>query len=118
MSQGVWVVPGVPILALAPAFQRNSNPRGKPRGDRELCHAACDGHPSLADLATRYSERSGRDVSDLHWYVAFAAFKLAVILEGVHYRYVQGKTVGEGFDTIGGLVGPLVRRGHEALEGN
>ena len=76
------------------------------------------GHPPLADLATRYAERSGRDVSDLHWYVAFAAFKLAVILEGVHYRYVQGKTVGEGFETIGGLVGPLVRRGHEALEGN
>jgi hypothetical protein len=50
--------------------------------------------------------------------VGFAAFKLAVILEGVHYRYVQGQTVGEGFDTIGNLVAPLVMRGHEALEGN
>jgi aminoglycoside phosphotransferase (APT) family kinase protein len=76
------------------------------------------GHPSLGEIAARYAERSGRDVGDLHWYVAFAAFKLAVILEGVHYRYVQGKTVGDGFDTIGSLVGPLVRRGHEALEGN
>jgi aminoglycoside phosphotransferase (APT) family kinase protein len=75
------------------------------------------GHPPVAGLGARYAERSGRDVSDLHWYVAFAAFKLAVILEGVHYRYVQGQTVGEGFDTIGNLVGPLVRRGHEALEG-
>ncbi|MDT5030053.1 MAG: hypothetical protein QOC94_224, partial [Actinoplanes sp.] len=35
-----------------------------------------------------------------------------------HYRYVQGKTVGEGFDTVGALVDPLVRQGHEALEGN
>ena len=43
---------------------------------------------------------------------------LAVILEGVHYRYVQGQTVGAGFDTIGALVGPLVMRGHEALEAN
>ena len=75
------------------------------------------GHPSLVEMGARYAERSGRDVSDLHWYVAFAAFKLAVILEGVHYRYVQGQTVGEGFETIGNLVGPLVRRGHEALEG-
>jgi aminoglycoside phosphotransferase (APT) family kinase protein len=75
------------------------------------------GHPSLAEIGERYAERSKRDVSDLHWYVGFAAFKLAVILEGVHYRYVQGQTVGEGFDTIGDLVGPLVRRGHEALEG-
>ena len=76
------------------------------------------GHPSVPELAARYAERSRRDVSDLHWYVAFAAFKLAVILEGVHYRYVQGQTVGEGFATIGNLVGPLVMRGHEALEGN
>jgi aminoglycoside phosphotransferase (APT) family kinase protein len=78
---------------------------------------AVPGHPTLAELGGRYAERSKRDVSDLHWYVAFAAFKLAVILEGVHYRYVHGQTVGEGFDTIGNLVGPLVRRGHEALEG-
>jgi aminoglycoside phosphotransferase (APT) family kinase protein len=75
------------------------------------------GHPSLAELRARYAERSNRNVDDLHWYVGFAAFKLAVILEGVHYRYVQGQTVGEGFETIGNLVGPLVRRGHEALEG-
>jgi aminoglycoside phosphotransferase (APT) family kinase protein len=75
------------------------------------------GHPSLAEMSEAYAKRSGRDVSDLHWYVGFAAFKLAVILEGVHYRFVQGKTVGDGFDTVGALVGPLVRQGHEALEG-
>lgn len=80
--------------------------------------AKVPGHPSLPEMTERYAARSGRDVSDLHWYVAFAAFKLAVILEGVHYRYVQGQTVGDGFETIGNLVGPLVMRGHEALEGN
>ena len=75
------------------------------------------GHPSLAEMADHYAKRSGRDVSDLHWYVGFAAFKLAVILEGVHYRYVQGQTVGEGFDTVGALVAPLVTQGHESLDG-
>jgi aminoglycoside phosphotransferase (APT) family kinase protein len=75
------------------------------------------GHPSLSEMAGHYAERSGRDVSDLHWYVGFAAFKLAVILEGVHYRYVQGQTVGEGFDTVGALVAPLVAQGHESLDG-
>lgn len=87
-------------------------------GGRATVPLQVPGHPTLAELSARYAERSGRDVSDLHWYVAFAAFKLAVILEGVHYRYVQGQTVGEGFETIGNLVGPLVMRGHEALEGN
>ena len=75
------------------------------------------GHPSLTEMAGHYAKRSGRDVSDLHWYVAFAAFKLAVILEGVHYRYVQGQTVGDGFDTVGALVAPLVTQGHESLDG-
>jgi aminoglycoside phosphotransferase (APT) family kinase protein len=75
------------------------------------------GHPSLAEMAEHYAKRSGRDVSDLHWYVGFAAFKLAVILEGVHYRFVQGQTVGEGFETVGALVAPLVAQGHESLNG-
>jgi aminoglycoside phosphotransferase (APT) family kinase protein len=85
---------------------------------QSIAPLAVPGHPTRPELAERYAERSKRDVGDLHWYVGFAAFKLAVILEGVHYRYVQGQTVGEGFDTIGALVGPLVRQGHEALEGN
>ena len=87
-------------------------------GGRATVPIKVAGHPTLREMSDRYAGRSGRDVSDLHWYVAFAAFKLAVILEGVHYRYVQGQTVGDGFETIGNLVGPLVMRGHEALEGN
>jgi aminoglycoside phosphotransferase (APT) family kinase protein len=75
------------------------------------------GHPSLAEMAGRYAKQSGRDVGDLHWYVAFAAFKLAVILEGVHYRFTQGQTVGDGFDTVGALVAPLVAQGHSSLRG-
>ena len=75
------------------------------------------GHPTLEEIGHRYAERSKRDVNDLHWYVAFACFKLAVILEGVHYRYVQGQTVGEGFATVGLMVAPLVAQGHQALEG-
>ena len=47
--------------------------------------------------------------------MAFGYFKLAVILEGIHYRYVQGKTVGEGFDTVGPAVAPLALAGLDAL---
>jgi aminoglycoside phosphotransferase (APT) family kinase protein len=76
------------------------------------------GHPSLDEMAARYAERSKRDVGDLHWYVGFAAFKLAVILEGVHYRYTKGQTVGSGYDTVGAMVPALVEQGHRALEGH
>ena len=42
------------------------------------------------DLITRYGEVSGRDLSRLDVYVAFASWKLACILEGVYARYLGG----------------------------
>ncbi|MEM9515439.1 MAG: phosphotransferase family protein [Actinomycetota bacterium] len=41
-------------------------------------------------LADRYAEVSGRDLSQLGYYVAFAYWKLACILEGVYSRYLGG----------------------------
>jgi aminoglycoside phosphotransferase (APT) family kinase protein len=41
-------------------------------------------------IAERYAEVSGRDLSNLDFYVAFAYWKLACILEGVYARYVGG----------------------------
>ena len=63
------------------------------------------------ELAALYAERSGRAVDP--WYVAFGYFKLAVISEGIHARYLQGKTVGEGFSHLGARVPGLL---HDALE--
>jgi hypothetical protein len=40
-----------------------------------------------------------------------------VISEGIHYRYLRGQTVGEGFDAIGAAVEPLLRSGLAALKG-
>jgi aminoglycoside phosphotransferase (APT) family kinase protein len=53
----------------------------------------------------------------LSWYVAFGFFKLAVIAEGIHHRYLAGKTVGEGFDHFGPAVPMLLQRGLDALDG-
>jgi aminoglycoside phosphotransferase (APT) family kinase protein len=41
-------------------------------------------------LAERYADVSGRDISSLDYYVAFAYWKLACILEGVYARYLGG----------------------------
>ena len=38
----------------------------------------------------------------------FAEFKLAVILEQIHARHLQGKTRGEGFDGVGEMVTDLL----------
>ncbi len=67
--------------------------------------------PPTDELVASYAEASGLDLTDLPWYVAFGCFKLSVILEGIYYRHSMGKTVGEGFGSIGDLVAPLVDRG-------
>jgi aminoglycoside phosphotransferase (APT) family kinase protein len=41
-------------------------------------------------LIDRYAAMSGRDLADLEFYIAFAYWKLACILEGVYARYVGG----------------------------
>ncbi|MFC4586294.1 phosphotransferase family protein [Sphaerisporangium corydalis] len=73
-------------------------------------------HTPAAELAERYAKGAGLDVSRLGWYVGLACFKLAVISEGIHFRYTQGLTVGDGFDEIGEHVAPLVTHGLQALE--
>src|SRR6476469_2639163 len=67
-----------------------------------------DGFPTADELVARYAQESDRDLSDLDWYVAFGYFKLAVISEGIHNRYLQGKTVGAGFGHFGDSVPRLL----------
>ncbi len=71
--------------------------------------------PRVAELAREYGRLSGRDLGDLDYYLAFAFFKLAVIAQGVHARYVSGVTVGEGFAGAGRSVPLLLEAGLRAL---
>jgi aminoglycoside phosphotransferase (APT) family kinase protein len=48
------------------------------------------GFPTPAEVAERYAACSGRDVADLGYYVAFAHWRLACILEGVFARFAAG----------------------------
>jgi aminoglycoside phosphotransferase (APT) family kinase protein len=72
---------------------------------------ALPGMLSRDEARQRYAEKSGRDLGNLDFYVALAFFKLAVILEGIQARYLQGGTVGAGFETIGAQVLVLARGG-------
>ena len=68
------------------------------------------GFPSATELCRRYADRAGLAVDALDWYVVFGYFKIAVILEGIHFRYRKGQTVGSGFEGIGAIVPPLIDR--------
>ncbi len=49
------------------------------------------GFPSREQVRQRYAERSGRDLSEIDFYVALGLWKLAIILEGVFARYSAGQ---------------------------
>jgi aminoglycoside phosphotransferase (APT) family kinase protein len=69
-------------------------------------------------MLARYASRSERDLSAMGFYLGLAYFKIAVILEGIHYRYTRGQTVGPGFDTVGAAVEPLIAAGITSLKEN
>ena len=49
------------------------------------------GFPTRAELVARYAERTGRDVSALPWYEAFALWKASVFCEAIYGRYLRGE---------------------------
>ena len=75
------------------------------------------GFPAMRELEERYAATTGLDLTPLPWYTAFGQYKLAVIAEGIHYRFIQGKTVGDGFSHLGAMVPPLVALALDTLNG-
>ena len=60
-----------------------------------------------------YAEKSGRDLSDMHWYMVFAYFKLAVILQQIYARWHNGQTQDERFANFNERVKNLILHAHE-----
>ena len=57
------------------------------------------GFLQYADVLERYATRTGRDLSDIGYYVAFSCWRLAIISEGVRARYRAG-VMGDQVDTL------------------
>jgi len=93
-----WPDPGDELLAL-----------GQPA-------SLAPGFPSREELRVRYAERSGRDLSQLDFFVALGYWKLAIILEGVYARYSAGQygKVDEGVKYFADLVERLAGAAEEA----
>jgi aminoglycoside phosphotransferase (APT) family kinase protein len=56
---------------------------------------AAGGFPRWSELAERYALRSGRDLSSLSYYVAYAYWKAATMLEATRARHESGSTAGQ-----------------------
>ena len=67
------------------------------------------GSLTRAELAQRYAQKTGRDVSNIVFYLTFARFKIAVIVQQIYYRYHQGLTKDERFAAMPELIKALLR---------
>ena len=62
--------------------------------------SAAPGMPTRAEFARRYGELTGFDVSDIHYHFVYGIWRLAVIIQQIHARYVRGQTKDERFATM------------------
>jgi aminoglycoside phosphotransferase (APT) family kinase protein len=76
------------------------------------------GSLSRAELIHRYSRRSGRIISDMAFYLTFARFKVAVIVQQIYYRYRQGLTADARFAALGEVVKILLSAASHSAETN
>jgi aminoglycoside phosphotransferase (APT) family kinase protein len=71
------------------------------------------GFMTRAEAIERYGERSGRDLSDVGWYVAFGTFKMAAVLQQIFIRWHNGQTRDERFAVMGEAAQRLIELSHQ-----
>jgi aminoglycoside phosphotransferase (APT) family kinase protein len=79
--------------------------------------AALEGFPDASRLIEAYAEASGRDVAEIGYWVAFAYWKIAIIVEGVYRRWLNNPENGADAGTLGPAVARLANLAREAAHG-
>jgi len=80
------------------------------------CPSTYAGSMTRAQLVERYARKTGRDVSHMAFYLAFARLKLAVIVQQIYYRYHQGLTKDPRFASMPETVQILLRASLHSTE--
>jgi aminoglycoside phosphotransferase (APT) family kinase protein len=74
------------------------------------------GWPTRDALVERYQSRTGRDLSAIAYFEAFALFKIAVVIQQIFQRYQAGQTSDARFAAFGERVTHLAQRATELVE--
>ena len=69
-----------------------------------------------AQLVERYAAATGFDPGDIRFYLTFARFKVAVIIQQIYYRYAQGLTQDERFAEMPKRIHALLRASWHCAE--
>lgn len=68
------------------------------------------------EIAERYAEKTGRDVSNMLFYYCFALQKIATIIQQIYYRYAKGHTSDPRFSQLDQIVAVLAETAVGAAE--
>lgn len=68
-----------------------------------------DGFMTRNEFIEAYSKKSGRDVSNIHFYLTFAYFKLAVICQQIYFRYKKGQTADPRFANLHFTINSIIQ---------
>ena len=75
------------------------------------------GFINRAEFMEIYAQKSGRDLSSMHFYMTFAYFKLAVIIQQIYARWKKGQTQDERFAIFGNRVRDVILYAARLTEG-
>ncbi|RBP08025.1 phosphotransferase family protein [Rossellomorea aquimaris] len=73
-----------------------------------------DGFYTRRQFIEEYARKSGRDVNHIHFYLSFAYFKLAVIVQQIYYRFKMGQTRDSRFSQFDRFAESLITLGNQA----
>ena len=72
-------------------------------------------YPTRKEIVDYYSKKTGFNGTNINWYYAFGAFKLAVILQQIFYRYQKGQTQDKRFSNFGKRIDALINRANNVF---
>lgn len=90
-------------------------------GDRQSTLRAVTNGPgwmTREEIIERYETKTGRNLSRIVFYETFARFKVAVVIQQIYFRYVQGQTHDKRFEHFDGLVRELVSEALALAQGS
>jgi len=77
------------------------------------------GFPTRDELLERYARRSGRDITDIDYFIALGYWKLAIIVQGVYARTLAARgDTPDPTDLLAQIIQALARAADGASRGN
>jgi aminoglycoside phosphotransferase (APT) family kinase protein len=71
---------------------------------------------SRDEVAERYADRSGIDITNIKWYEAFASFRAGVVVQQLYSRYARGESADERLASFGDLVPGIAERARALVD--